>query len=257
MKAVELIAAIERLAPPAAAAVWDVSGVQVASRRERVSRLAVLLDPTLPALSAAVSDGADFILAHHPLALHPRFPDAPGEFTDILALLLGGGIWLYSAHTSLDANPEGPAQWLAQDLALTDLRLLEPFPDGRHGFGFAGLLPSPLAWVDFRDLLRRLLRQPRWRSCGARPETVRSVACCPGAGEQLISAARAAGAEVFITGDVKYHAALEASGRPPHVLDVGHFRLEEEMMSRLAARLQEDLSLTVAFYPGQDPFTFS
>jgi dinuclear metal center YbgI/SA1388 family protein len=257
MKPHDLIAIIEKTAPPAAAAAWDVSGIQVASRRDRISRLAVLLDPTLPALTAAATDGADFILAHHPLSLHPRFPNTADAYTDILALLLGKGIWLYSAHTSLDANPDGPVRWLAEELALTDIRLLDPFPDGRHGFGFVGVLPVPLAYQDFCARLRGILLRSHWPACGAQPETVRRVACCPGSGGDYIPLARSAGAEIFITGDLKYHPALEAAERLPHVLDVGHFCLEEQMMRRFAARLYEALPVPVTFYPGRDPFIYS
>jgi dinuclear metal center YbgI/SA1388 family protein len=257
MKPCDLIAVIENIAPPAAAAAWDVSGVQVASRRDRIARLAVLLDPTLPALAAAAADGADFILTHHPLALRPRFPNAADDYTDILTLLLSGGIWLYSAHTSLDGNPDGPVRWLAGEFALRDVRLLEPSPDGRYGFGFAGLLPAPLAYGDFCARLGGILRRSRWQACGAQPETIRLLACCPGSGGDLIPLARSAGAEVFITGDLKYHSALDASGRLPLALDVGHFCLEEEMMRRFAVLLQEELPVPVAFYPGQDPFIYS
>ena len=46
MKQSELIALIERTAPLAIAAPWDKSGVQVASARQDINRLAVCLDPT-------------------------------------------------------------------------------------------------------------------------------------------------------------------------------------------------------------------
>jgi dinuclear metal center YbgI/SA1388 family protein len=256
MKPGDLIAIIEKTAPLAAAAAWDVSGIQVASRRNHISRLAVLLDPTLPALSAAAEDGADFILSHHPLALRPRFPNTPDAYTDILALLLGRGIWLYSAHTSLDGNPAGPVRWLAEEFALSDVRLLEPAPEAPYGFGFAGFLPTPLSCRDFCLSLSGILGKSQWLACGARPETIRIVACCPGSGADCIPPARLAGAEIFITGDLKYHPALEASEQLPLILDVGHFCLEEEMMRRFAARLQEELPLPVAFYPGRDPFRY-
>ncbi|MDR1359488.1 MAG: Nif3-like dinuclear metal center hexameric protein [Deltaproteobacteria bacterium] len=253
----DVIAVIENMAPPAAAAAWDVSGVQVASRRDRITRLAVMLDPAPRALAAAAADGAEFILAHHPLSLHPRFPNSVDAYTDILALLLGEGIWLYSAHTSLDGNPDGPVRWLAEDLALTDVRLLEPAAQGGYGFGFVGLLPGPLTYEDFCARLGEIPGLSRWAACGARPPVVRLVACCPGSGSELIPLARSMGADVFISGDLKYHPALEASEQLPRVLDVGHFCLEEEMMSRFAARLQEALPLPVTFYPGRNPFIYS
>ena len=65
MKQSELIALIERTAPLAIAAPWDKSGVQVASARQDINRLAVCLDPTPESIRIALSGGAEMILAHH------------------------------------------------------------------------------------------------------------------------------------------------------------------------------------------------
>ena len=263
MKVAEIISTIEKTAPLAAAAEWDASGVQAASRREDITSVGVMLDPTLASIQAAINGGADFILAHHPLSLKPRFPNEAGEYTDILALIFRNEAWLYSAHTSLDANPEGPVQWLASDLGLVNVRVLEPAapvhtkgtgsPLPVYGFGCIGDLPAPRPYEEFRRTLRKTLALQAWNACGALPETVRRVACCPGSGSDMAHLARQAGAQVFITGDVKYHAALDAAGRLPRILDVGHFSLEEEMMRRFAAQLGKELSVPVAFYPSCDP----
>ena len=73
MKQSELIALIERTAPLAIAAPWDKSGVQVASARQDINRLAVCLDPTPESIRIALSGGAEMILAHHPLTMEGRF----------------------------------------------------------------------------------------------------------------------------------------------------------------------------------------
>lgn len=258
MKVIEIINTIEKTAPLSAAAGWDASGVQVASRLENISAVAVMLDPTLASIRAALDSGADFILSHHPLSMKPRFPSKADSYLDILGLLFKKDAWLYSAHTSLDGNPEGPVRWLAHELALKNVRILEADAPGEgqeasYGFGFVGDLPVAQPYDAFCAALRQLVAVPVWNACGARPETVRRVACCPGSGSDLIALAAQSGAEVFITGDVKYHAALDASGLLPRILDVGHFSLEEEMMRRFAAQLAKDFSVPVAFYPAQDP----
>lgn len=70
---------------------------------------------------------------------------------------------------------------------------------------------------------------------------------------RLGAAARAAGADVLVTGDVKYHAAMEAE---IFTIDVGHFSLEERMTREMAALLDERLGpqgVAVRFFPGSDP----
>lgn len=259
MKVSDIIAVIERTAPLAAAASWDASGVQVAAFRRRASSLAVMLDPTVEQLRRAVEAGADFILAHHPLCMKPRFPNVADEYLKALSVLLTGDIWLYSAHTSLDANPRGPVCWLGEALGLGSLRVLEPMPglagttQEAFGFGFVGELPEPLAYADFCTRLASLLNKREWQCCGPMPESVRTLACCPGAGASLLPVVLDSGADIYITGDIKYHSALDAAAGALRVLDVGHFALEEEMMRRFAEKLAAELSVPVQFFPAADP----
>ena len=260
MKAIDIIDIIEKRAPLSYAASWDASGVQVAALREEIQGVAVVLDPTLESLARAADTRADFILAHHPLSMQPRYPDRRDDYLSILSLLFKGDIWLYSAHTSLDANPDGPVRWLAHELGLRSLEILEPEatagPDApRCGFGFSGLLPATSTYADFCRLLGSALGRDSWQVCGPGPERVSRVACCPGSGGSMLAEAAASGADVFITGDIKYHTALEARSMGLHVLDVGHFILEEEMMRRFAVELTSTLSVPVSFVPGSDPIT--
>ncbi|GAB7080419.1 Nif3-like dinuclear metal center hexameric protein [Megalodesulfovibrio paquesii] len=260
MLVADLIACIEAVAPLAGACSWDTSGVQVTSPRTTVSRLAVMLDATPAQVQTALAWGAEAILAHHPLALKPRFLNVPDAYFSIIRSLLQADCWCYAAHTSLDARPEGPAGWLARELDLRELAILEPtLADGSAGIGCLGQLPQPLPWAEFLGRLAALLPRTCIRRCGPEPETVTRVGYCGGSGASLADLAFARGAQVFITGDVKYHTALDtAASAAGCLVDVGHFSIEEEMMRRFALLLAEHVppaaGLAVRFFPGQDPF---
>lgn len=236
MQLAELVAGIERIAPPENAASWDRSGLQVASARTEVSRLAVCLDPTPDSVRRALDAGADCLLCHHPLSLSPDLPRRQDAYWEVLRLLLGADVPLYAAHTTLDVNASGPAAWLADELGLRERAVLEPVapapePGGLpFGYGLAGDLPKPMPFEAFNALLSRLLEFQGGTVCGPVPEQVERVAYCTGSGSSLWREARAAGARLFITGDVKYHTALETR---IGILDVGHHSLEEEMMRRM------------------------
>ena len=87
--------------------------------------------------------------------------------------------------------------------------------------------------------------------CGPLPEKVRRIGYCTGSGSSLLEDTARCGVEFFITGDVKYHTALEAE---ICMADVGHHSLEEEMMRRMCALLQHLLpGVNVFFVPSLSP----
>ena len=93
------------------------------------------------------------------------------------------------------------------------------------GAGLVGELPEALAPAAFRQLLKRQLLVPVVRHT-AFEKTIKTVAICGGAGAFLIGAARGAGADAYVTGDVKYHEFFGAEGRLM-LCDVGHFESEQ------------------------------
>ncbi|QGY39420.1 Nif3-like dinuclear metal center hexameric protein [Pseudodesulfovibrio cashew] len=127
-------------------------------------------------------------------------------------------------------------------------------PTAEVGFGEVGDLPEPLSWDAFADLLGGLIDRDAFMVCGPQPETVSRVAYCGGSGSSLADKAARAGADVLVTGDMKYHPAVET---PVCVADVGHFSLEEEMMRRFAKELEDELDgVAVRFFPGDEPMRF-
>lgn len=251
MKKDHLIEIIETIAPLHFQADWDASGMQVASESEKVTHVAVMLDPSEASVKKALDAGADFLLAHHPLGMKPQPLGTLNAHFAVVAAIIRQSACLYSAHTSLDANPKGPVRWLAHALSLKDVRILEPVSE-EHGFGFIGDLPQPMSYAEFCRLLGDLGIE-RWRSCGPLPQSITRVACCPGSGSGLAHDACAGGADIFITGDMKYHPATEA---PLRILDVGHFILEEKMMQVVAHNLGQALAIPVTFIAAADPFLF-
>ncbi|CCH49065.1 Nif3-like dinuclear metal center hexameric protein [Pseudodesulfovibrio piezophilus] len=127
-------------------------------------------------------------------------------------------------------------------------------PRREMGFGQVGTLPAPMPWDAFSEMLGGLIDREAYTVSGPKPATVRTVAYCGGSGASLIGEASQAGADVFITGDMKYHPAVETD---ICVADVGHFSLEEEMMRLFAMELDQVFgAVEVRFFKGEDPFRF-
>ncbi|HBS28083.1 MAG TPA: Nif3-like dinuclear metal center hexameric protein [Phycisphaerales bacterium] len=117
-----------------------------------------------------------------------------------------------------------------------DVVPLAPAPDGRVGAGRLGVLRagSTLGAVARRvgASLGVLVS-----SSGDDDRPVRSIAVCPGSGASLLDAAAGAGAEVFVTGEVKHHDALRAADLGLSLVLAGHTETERGYLPTLAARL--------------------
>jgi len=144
MQLKKLIDTIESFAPPGLALEWDSCGIQVAGTRQDIKSLALALDPDEQTVQKAVNLKAEFLLTHHPLTIKPRLPDQLDSFHRIIKSLLTTDTILYSAHTSLDVNPHGPAQWLAKELKLKNINVLEPLVT-RRAVDLSFQQPLPLS----------------------------------------------------------------------------------------------------------------
>ena len=250
MQLEQLIAAIECIAPLAGAASWDKSGLQVACRHTDIHRLAVALDPVPSTIAAALDQGADFVLTHHPLSLSPHLPNCLDNYHAVLSLLFRADAGLYAAHTSLDVQPDGPAGWLARFLGLRHPDFLERTGEN-CGFGLVGDLPAPCSLTDLLKRLQSRISLDVAVTAGTCPESVHRVAYCTGSGGSLIAEAEACGADLYITGDIKYHPALDSA---IFLLDVGHHSLEEVMMQEMQERLSRTLEVETFFVASDTPF---
>ncbi|UCG37689.1 MAG: Nif3-like dinuclear metal center hexameric protein [bacterium] len=131
--------------------------------------------------------------------------------------------------------------------------------DSPHGMGLVGRLDRRTAVGEIAGRLSASLRVRTARLVGRPGRKVLRVAVCAGSGASLLPAVMASGAELFITGDLKYHEAREAQSGGISVLDVGHFAPERygvvcfrERMERLFSESGWKVETLLA--REQDPF---
>ncbi len=256
----ELLAIFEELAPTALAAPWDNSGLQIASEREEIQHIAVSLDPSLESVQKALDIEADLIYTHHPILLSPKYINKlEDSYFKIVSLLIKNDVSLYAAHTNLDSMPI--AFWLADALGLVEREFLEPtgiIDEVKRGIGVCGKLVKPLARKEFIHTICSLIPHTRpFFQLGNLPDFIHHIAICGGSGSSLLDEAKKFGADCLITGDTKYHTALDLTQeiKPFAVIEVGHHSLEEEMMRRFCFILEKRLpELRISFIESQDPF---
>jgi dinuclear metal center YbgI/SA1388 family protein len=131
-----------------------------------------------------------------------------------------------------------------------DLLRQVPLPTGR-GTGRIGELPAPMSLREFTAHVAGALPSTTWgvRAAGNPDRIVRTVAVCGGSGASYTEAARRAGADVFVTSDLKHHSTLEAvterGGEGMALVDAAHWATEAPWLDVVAARLRQQLGTTV------------
>ena len=244
MKLRDVMTVLETIAPFDSAEAWDNVGLQVGDPGSEVNAILVALDPSYEVIRSAARTKTDLILTHHPLMFNPfsRLDLSQGVARK-LAMIIRGRMNLVSMHTNLDKAPGGVADELAARLNL--------FKVSSHGALRIGTLRKK---TPLRDWIRGLPFSAG-RICDAGREVLK-IAACPGSGMEYWHQASELGCDTMVTGDVRYHAALDALEEGMNVVDLGHFGTEEIILKPLAARLRRKLKgVAVRAYRGRDVFS--
>lgn len=223
----EITDVIERFAPLAWQASYDNAGLIVGRPDDEVHKALLAVDVTDEVMDEAEREGCDLILTHHPIVFHPlkRFNSAD-QVQRCVERAIRCGIALYACHTNLDSAPEGMSWRLAEMLGVGSLRVLQPAEgDVNVGFGVVGELPQTCDTVEFMRRIQCVLGVRVVRHSDLASETVRRVAVCTGAGASLIADARRAGADFYVTSDLKYNDFMTPD-KVLTVADIGHFESE-------------------------------
>jgi dinuclear metal center YbgI/SA1388 family protein len=94
------------------------------------------------------------------------------------------------------------------------------------GAGMTGMLAEPLSETGFLELLKKQMKAAVVRHTGFLGKPVQKIAVCGGSGSFLLKNAIAAGADVFVTADFKYHQFFDAEQKIL-IADIGHFESEQ------------------------------
>jgi dinuclear metal center YbgI/SA1388 family protein len=224
---------IDSWAPFRYAEPWDNCGLQMGSLQTQVKAVLVALDPSSSVLKEAQELGCQCVVTHHPLLLHPikSIPTDSWPGTVIMQAIISG-IGIIAAHTNLDAARCGTNVQLQELLGLESAVPLDfeagfCREDRYSGMGLVGLLPQDTTLGGLAGKLNGALGGTAVRFTGDPARLVRKTAVCTGSGGSLMGKVLASGAEVFITGDMKYHDARLAEENGLAVIDIGHFASEK------------------------------
>lgn len=111
--------------------------------------------------------------------------------------------------------------------------------EASYGLGRIGELTESVLLGEFISQVKSKLNLNSLKVAGSSKTRINKVAVCGGSGADLIKHAIAAGADVFLTGDVKYHEAQQGVNEGLAIIDAGHFATEQPVVGSLTCYLNE------------------
>lgn len=219
---------IDSIAPFGTQESWDNSGFLVGDGSREVKKVLFALDVTEPVLKEAEEKGAGLIISHHPIIFgalkefHPK---------NTAFLAAEKGIAVISAHTCLDIADGGVNDCLAAALGLVNVIKVD---DG-EGLMRMGELKKPLECADFVKYVAEKLNVGGIKYTPT-DKIIKKVAVCGGSGGDLYPFAMGAGADAYVTANIKHNLFIDMRRDGFCVLDAGHFCTENTVIKPLAEK---------------------
>ncbi|MDD7305598.1 MAG: Nif3-like dinuclear metal center hexameric protein [Peptoniphilaceae bacterium] len=231
---------------------WDNSGLQVGNIDKELKGIVLSLDLEYETINKAIETGANLIINHHPLLFNSiKKVDLNTQIGRKIELLIKNDISLYACHTNLDRADGGVNDNLADILGLTKVFLLEDSDQiDMARFGFI----EPMLAKDFAKIVKEKLRAKMAILYGDKNKIIEKIAICGGAGSDFIKVAINEGCDLIITGDIKYHEAIDAIADGLLILDPGHFASENHIIYKLKSDLEEISDVNIYTYSKEDKF---
>ena len=225
------------------------NGLQVEGRNE-VRTLVSGVTASLALIEAAVQVKADAIFVHHGLFWRGHDGRVTGWLRQRLALLLQHNINLFAYHLPLDAHPQwGNNAQLGLQLGFTAQEWF-----GEQLLGSLGEAPAAImqSSQDLAEHIQRVLGRQVTLVQG-RSGPMRRVAWCTGGAQSYFEPAIAAGADVFITGEISEPQAHLARECGVSFIACGHHASERYGAPAIAAHAAASMGLEHVFIDIANP----
>lgn len=108
------------------------------------------------------------------------------------------------------------------------------------GAGMIGTLERPIPVYTFLQQVKQKLNIPVIRHTAESNTLVSKIAVCGGSGSDLIHMAKVAGADIYLSGDIKYHEFFDG-GNQLFLADIGHYESEQYTKDLLFEVLKEKI----------------
>jgi len=230
MKIKDIVCALGQFAPLPLQDSFDNAGLQVGLTDAEVTGALLCLDVTEAVVDEAVALGFNLIVSHHPLIFRGFKSLTGASYIERCVMkAVKHDVVVYSAHTNLDNALNGVNFKMAEKIGLANISFLESKTDCaplQAGAGVVGELSQAAIDIDFLKRIKEVFQVGCMKHTALTGRMIRKVALCGGAGAFLLDEAIKKGADVFITGEIKYHDYF-GHGEDIVLAEIGHYESEQ------------------------------
>ncbi|GKH60066.1 Nif3-like dinuclear metal center hexameric protein [Campylobacter ureolyticus] len=239
MKIAEIYQILDEVAPFEAQESWDNSGLLLGKMDDEFDKIYASID--LDSNLIQKIEKNSLIITHHPLIFKGLKSLNPSIYpSNLIYEIIKKDIKLISMHTNFDKfvlNKFVASEILGYEI--TEIRDFLAFFEVNKSFD------------EFAKEIKQKLKISNLRAVKA-GEFIKTATLCTGSGADLLGSFKS---DCFLTGDIKYHSALESLENKISLIDINHFESEAYFGQSLAKNLQK-YNLNIIITNSINPFLY-
>ena len=224
------------IAPVCLAEDYDNVGLLVESESTEIESVLISLDTDNKVVSEAQKKGCDMVISHHPLIFKPM---KKIKKDDAVFSLVKNNIALFAMHTNYDAVQGGLCDALLKKIC--DCKDIFPLAsEEADSIGRIAQLKEEVEFSDFCENVKKVLGIDSLKIVGDKAKKIKTIAICNGGGADFVYDAKGKGADLYISGDFKYHHARFCYENDMALLELTHYDAEIIFIDVLAQMIEKE-----------------
>ncbi|MGL6064512.1 MAG: Nif3-like dinuclear metal center hexameric protein [Fusobacteriaceae bacterium] len=233
---------LEKKFPKKLAEDWDNVGLIIGSEESTIKKIIIALDADIETIKFAIDNKADLLITHHPMIFSSiKKIDFDTVLGKKIMDLIVNKINLYTLHTNIDSGKDGLNDYILEKIGVFSSKILDLNPLEKDcGIGRYFKLENEVSLNEYIEDIKRKLNIKN-ALCYSKDlnRKIKKVSVVNGSGASFWKKANFYGVELLVTGDVKYHDALEGMENGISFLDIGHYESEKLFLNLIEKELRE------------------
>lgn len=223
---------------------WDNVGLMLGDRKSEIKKILIALDADVETVEYAVKNRVDLLITHHPFIFNPmKNITSDSILGRKIFRLIKNNLNVYSIHTNIDSSRSGLNDFLLEKLGIDEGHiLLENLKSSELGIGRYFKLKESICLGEYVELIKNRLKLEQvflYSSEIHEIKKIKKIAVVNGSGASFWKRAKSIGCDLIVTGDIKYHDALDALESGISLVDIGHYESEKFFMELMEKKIKE------------------